>query len=70
MLPPLDFYCDETSHREHRYAAVGGIMIRPQQVGVVNEELVRLKQARGKPISSELKWEKVADAICLSTSTQ
>lgn len=33
-------------------------MIRPQQVGVVNEELVRLKQARGKPISSELKWEK------------
>lgn len=58
-LPSLRFYCDESSHTVHRYAAVSGILIRPEHVEAVNNEITKLKESRGKQASSELKWSKV-----------
>lgn len=58
-LPALDFFCDETSHVGHRFAAVGGILVRQQRVASINEELARIKDAHRKNVASELKWEKI-----------
>jgi hypothetical protein len=58
-VPTLDFYCDETSHVGHRFAAVSGILVRPQRVGALCAELEALKIARHKSPTSELKWEKI-----------
>lgn len=55
----LDFYCDETSHVGHRFAAVGGILVRPERVAEICRELEALKCARRKSAASELKWEKI-----------
>ncbi|NJO34449.1 MAG: DUF3800 domain-containing protein [Rhodospirillales bacterium] len=56
--PPLRFYCDESSHRGHKYAAVSGILIRPDRAEIVNTEIAKLKETRGKKPTSEIKWEK------------
>jgi hypothetical protein len=47
-LPVLRFYCDESSHTAHRYAAVSGILIRPERADTVNDEIGTLKKSRGK----------------------
>lgn len=58
-LPILHFYCDETSHRGHRFAGVGGIALRQERVDILNLELKTLKLAARKAPTSELKWSKV-----------
>lgn len=59
-IDPLLFFCDESSYRGgHRFAAVSGILIRPDRAGIVNAEIRRLKESRGKNPASEIKWEKV-----------
>lgn len=58
-LPQLNFYCDETSHIGHRYAAVGGTLVRADRVAILNEQIAQLKSARGKATTSEIKWGKI-----------
>ncbi len=58
MSVPLHFYCDETSHRAHRFAAVGGLACRPERLTTIDEEVNRLKAEAG--YGSEIKWEKVS----------
>ena len=38
---------------------MSGILIRPDKVEIVNSEMARLKESRGKKPTSEIKWEKV-----------
>jgi hypothetical protein len=58
-LPILYFFCDETSHRGHRFAGVSGIALREERIKTLNYELTMLKLNRGKAATSELKWSKV-----------
>ena len=58
-LPSLRFYCDESSHSGHQFAAVSGILIRPERAATVNDEIARLKESRGKQATSEIKWAKI-----------
>jgi hypothetical protein len=58
-LPSLHFYCDETSHREHQYAAVSGIAVRKERIAIIDQEIMNLKSSFGKQVASELKWSKV-----------
>jgi hypothetical protein len=58
-LPALRFYCDESSHTGSQYAAVSGILIAPDRASAVNAEISRLKVARGKRATSELKWSHI-----------
>jgi hypothetical protein len=54
----LHFYCDESSHRGHRFAAVSGIVANQTRIATINQELSALKVVHGKSPLSELKWEK------------
>jgi hypothetical protein len=50
----LDFYCDSSSHRGHKYVVVAGVAGRPHRINEINAKLEVFKETIS--MKSEFKW--------------
>ncbi len=57
-----NIYCDESCHLENDVMTIGSVWVPKEKRRMICEEIKRIKQQNGLPISYELKWTKVSSA--------
>jgi len=56
--PPLLYFCDESHIRTSEWMAVAGLAVVPSRAALIAKRMEGLKDGRGVPQHSEVKWTK------------